>query len=236
MKKIIFENLVIGSGISSTAVTISLLKKRKKVTLVSPSKDFTQNSNTEEILFCEEGLPLPNIKVKNWKKFNHIKLMQKNFFGGHSNFWGANSLRFTKNSLKDWPINYEELTKYYKIAENYMNVTQYDDDLSKLFNIKLKKNIYQKNLVKKLIKQNSNIHLGISRIALNKKKKHSAEHKDIFKCKYLLENLIKKRKIKYFDNEVIKIRKEGTLFCVELKNNKKIFQKKFILVLVFLIL
>ena len=28
-----------------------------------------------------------------------------------------------------------------------MNVTQYDDDLSKLFNIKLKK-IYQKNLVK----------------------------------------------------------------------------------------
>ena len=170
MKKIIFENLVIGSGISSTAVTISLLKKRKKVTLVSPSKDFTQNSNTEEILFCEEGLPLPNIKVKNWKYFFHIKLMQKNFFGGHSNFWGANSLRFTKNSLKDWPINYEELTKYYKIAENYMNVTQYDDDLSKLFNIKLKKNIYQKNLVKKLIKQNSNIHLGISRIALNKKK------------------------------------------------------------------
>ena len=79
MKKITFENLVIGSGISSTAVTISLLKKRKKVTLVSPSKDFTQNSNTEEILFCEEGLPLPNIKVKNWKKFNHIKLMQKNF-------------------------------------------------------------------------------------------------------------------------------------------------------------
>ena len=87
-----------------------------------------------------------------------------------------------------------------------------------------------------MIKKNSKNHFSISRIALNKKKKHSAEHKDIFKCKYLLENLIKKRKKKYFDNEVIKIRKEGTLFCVELKNNKKIFSKNIYLGLIFLIL
>ena len=226
MKKIIHQNLVIGSGISSTAVVISLLNNKKKVTLVSPNKNFNHISNSNDVLFCEEGLPLPNTKIKKWRRLNHLKLMQENFFGGHSNFWGANSLRFTRNSFKDWPVNYEEITKYYKIAEYYMNVSQYDDDLSRLFKIKIKKNLSQKKLIKKLIKKKSNLHLGISRIAINKKKKQSIEHKDIFKCKYLLEDLIKKKKISYFDNEVILIKKKKGLFTVQLKNKKKIFSKK----------
>ena len=57
---------------------------------------------------------MPYSNLLKWKNLDHIKLMQKKIFGGHTNFWGGNSLRFSKDTLaylfKDF--NYVELFPY----------------------------------------------------------------------------------------------------------------------------
>lgn len=43
--------------------------------------------------------------------------------GGRTQFWGLVSPRLQSHDMKDWPVSYEELTRYYNIAESVMNVS-----------------------------------------------------------------------------------------------------------------
>ena len=45
--------------------------------------------------------------------------------------WGASALRYIKEDFHDWPISYDSLEKYYEECEKIMNVSHYNDDLSK---------------------------------------------------------------------------------------------------------
>lgn len=51
--------------------------------------------------------------------------------GGRTQFWGLVSPRLQRFDMKDWPVSYEEMTKYYNIAEEVMNVSNaYSKDSS----------------------------------------------------------------------------------------------------------
>ena len=142
------ENIVIGSGISALGAILGLIKKNRKVFVIDPLINAQKiNKKKNKTIFCDEKLPLPYSNASKWKNLDHFKLMRQKIFGGHTNFWGGNSVRFTKESISDWPIKYKDLEKYYGISEKILNVKHYNDDISKYFNIKKD---YRNNVKKKI--------------------------------------------------------------------------------------
>lgn len=58
---------------------------------------------------------------KNLPKFSGAK--QLFALGGRTLFWGAVSPQFPISEMIDWPVSIKEISNYYNIAENIMNVT-----------------------------------------------------------------------------------------------------------------
>ena len=95
----IYDNIVIGSGISALGCIIGLLESKKKVLCIDASIDNLQslkNNENKEIIFCEQNLPLKDFsfKKKSKKVFKPLEVLESYSFGGLSNIWGANCLRF----------------------------------------------------------------------------------------------------------------------------------------------
>ena len=221
MKPLNCENVVIGTGISALGTILGLIKNKKKVYVIDPLINLDASNNTKQkTIFCDEKLPLPYSNTLKWKNLNHFKLMQKQIFGGHTNFWGGNSLRFTKNSIVDWPINYDELKRYYDISEKILNVRHYDDDISNFF--KIKKNLRNKSKKNKIFTsiKNKNIIFGKSRISKEYPKKFKDGDK-ILNVKDIFAELIKSKKIFLFQGELVKFFKKKTKFELIIKNSKK---------------
>lgn len=214
------ENVVVGTGISALGIILGLIKNKKKIYVIDPFIHFESSENTKQkTIFCEEKLPLPYSNLLKWKNLDHIKLMQKKIFGGHTNFWGGNSLRFSKDSIADWPINYNEIKKYYDFSEKILNIKHYDDDISNFFGIK--KNL--KNKIKKdeifISKKNKNIIFGKSRISREYDNK-SKDSDKILNVKNIFIKLIKSKKIILIKGELIKFYKKKN-FELILKNSRK---------------
>ena len=132
----IYDNIVIGSGISALGCVVGLLESNKKILCIDGSDNTLEsfkNINNEEIVFDNDNLPLKknSITAKFVNKFDPIELQNYPSFGGLSNIWGAKCLRLFKNQFDEWPISYDEIEKYYETCEKIMNVSHYNDELSK---------------------------------------------------------------------------------------------------------
>ena len=146
--------------------------------------------------------------------------MGQKIFGGHTNFWGGNSLRFTQESISDWPIKYKDLEKFYGISEKILNVKHYDDDISKYFNIKKKlRNNLQKN---DLLSFKRNNQIIFDKFKISKKNNKNLEiNNKILNVKDLFNDLIKS-KIKLIKGELYKFSKNKKGFRLFLKKSNKI--------------
>ena len=137
----IYDNIVVGSGISALGCIIGLLESNKKVLCIDASRynsETIKNNEDEKIIFCKQNLPLKNFifqkKIK--KTFEPVEVLESHTFGGLSNVWGANCLRFLQSDFDDWPISYHELKKYYESCEKIMEVSHFDDEISKELEIR----------------------------------------------------------------------------------------------------
>ena len=80
-----FENIVIGTGISSLGAIISLVRKKKKILIIESPESIVSKKN--ETIFCSQNLPI--IGINNWKKLDIKKVLSIKGYGGHSNIWGG---------------------------------------------------------------------------------------------------------------------------------------------------
>ena len=59
----IYDNIVVGSGISALGCIIGLLESNKKVLCIDASRynsESIKNNENEKIIFCKQNLPLKN--------------------------------------------------------------------------------------------------------------------------------------------------------------------------------
>ena len=244
----IYDNIVIGSGISALGCVVGLLQSNKKILCIDGSDNTLEsfkNINNEEIVFDNDNLPLKknSITAKFINKFDPIKVQQDPTFGGLSNIWGAKCLRLFKNQFDEWPISYHEIAKYYETCEKIMNVSHYNDELSKELGVNeniiddSKIKLYS-NFIKTFIKQKKspvNFYIGLARLALDSKCYKCGNcffgcpDNYIFNTKDYFNNLINTNQIEYKKNLILeKFILKDSLIELNFKNSQdtKIFTKK----------
>ena len=219
----IYDNVVIGTGISALGCVHGLLKSNKKILCIDGSDhniESLENKDQEELIFDNENLPLKknSLTSKFKKKFNPLELQETPSFGGLSNIWGAKCVRILKNQFSNWPITYDELTNYYEECEKIMNVSHFNDELSKEMKIKKdfiddsKLNLYS-NFVKTFLKEkkpSSDYIVGFTRLALDKNCYKCGNcffgcpDNYIFSTKHYFKKLIKEKRIDYKQNLSLK--------------------------------
>ena len=244
----IYDNIVIGSGISALGCVVGLLESNKKVLCIDGSDNTLEsfkNIDNEEIVFDNDNLPLKKNSITSQfvNKFDPIEVQKHPSFGGLSNIWGAKCLRLFKNQFDAWPISYHEIAKYYETCEKIMNVSHYDDELSK--ELEISKNIINKskielysNFIKTFIKQKKstvNFNIGLARLALDSKCYKCGNcffgcpDNYLFNTKDYFNNLIDKNQIEYKKNLILeKFVLKDSLIELSFKNSKdtKILTKK----------
>ncbi len=82
----------------------------------------------------EEPYTTPDDKPFSWQGRMRV-------VGGRTNVWGRQSYRFSQQDLKgksfdgygeDWPLNYEDLVKYYEIVERYVGISGQAENVPEL--------------------------------------------------------------------------------------------------------
>ena len=244
----IYDNIVVGSSISALGCIIGLLESKKKVLCIDASNDnlnIKKNNQSDEIIFCEQKLPLKNFafKKKSNKIFKPLEVLESQSFGGLLNVWGGNCLRFIKDDFNNWPISYNVLKKYYETCEKIMNVSHFDDEISKELEIEknvmdFEKSILFSDFIKKFLKNkknSKNYSIGLARVALDSKCYKCSNCffgcKDnyIITAKNYLKKLISEKKIEYKNNlNLKKFVNKNDLIELEFKNteNTKLLTKK----------
>ena len=211
----IYDNIVVGSSISALGCIMGLVKSKKKVLCIDGAED-TKKNNEKEIIYCKQNLPLKNFSFnkQSGNYFDPLEVLQSKSFGGLSNIWGANSLRFLKTDFDEWPISYNKLENYYEVCEKIMNVDHFNDEIAKEFKIK-NDNINEKklnlfsNFIKEFLHQkgsNNDFTFGLARVAIDPKCYKCSncffgcDDNYIFNTRDYLQNLIKEKKIEYIKN------------------------------------
>jgi len=243
----VYDNIVIGSGISALGCILGLLKSKKKILCIDGSNITDVQSYekpNDRIIYCSQKLPLKNFKFrrKSERYFDPIEVLESKSFGGLSNVWGANSLRFLENDFEGWPISYETLKDYYEECEDIMRVSHFNDKISKELKIdnnkfdESKLNLYS-NFIKVFFsnRKHNNIDLisGFARVALNPDVDKcpgcffGCDH--VFNTKNYFKKLISNKDIDYKKNLILK-RFSLLNDVIELEfdnsNNEKILTKK----------
>ena len=237
----IYDNVVIGTGLSALGCILGLIKNNKQVLCIDASNSNLNNlgkQDSKKVVFCNQGLPLRKINQKfvNNKFFHPVEIIDKYLFGGLSNLWGANALRPLPNDFNEWPLTYKILEPYLEKCETVMNISHFDDDLSKEFGIK--KNEFNENKKKffsEFIKsffssnvaKNKNFIYGLARLTLQDNCQISEESffgckdQNIFNSKDEIQKLVKEKKIKFIDNLIVKkIIYEGDNLRLLFSNNE----------------
>ena len=57
-----FENVVVGTGISSLGAIIGLINNKKKILIIDAPKIIKTHKN--KLIFCNQNLPI--VKINNW--------------------------------------------------------------------------------------------------------------------------------------------------------------------------
>jgi hypothetical protein len=218
----IYDNVVVGSSISALGCILGLLKSKKKILCIDGSNINDSKKNEildKKIIYCRQKLPLKNFSFerKSYQYFEPLEVLESKSFGGLSNVWGANSLRFLKNDFDQWPISYDNLKEYYEECETIMQVSHFNDELSE--ELKVNKNKYDArklNLYSNFIKvflsakknRENDFISGFSRVALNPDVKNCSgcffgcDH--AFSTRNHFEKLINNKDIEYRENSTLK--------------------------------
>ena len=219
------NTIIIGSGAAAMGALLGL--KRSKPLILDVGFDYKgktslQNKN------INKSQRVKNLKINSMNnKFatasnqELIKFKKTNFkgvvsyaLGGLANLWGGGVYRFDNNDLKNFPINYNDLRKYYDFLSKKIFKIQGKSDCLKKFlkeenmydNLKLQglsNEIIQNYYCNKKKINNHNFYLGKSRIALNKKEPRKLKYtsvfdnqslvNEIFNPKKIIKNIIKKK-------------------------------------------
>ena len=250
----IFDAIVIGSGPSGTVCAENLVKKKMKVLMIDyglkQNKAISKNQELSGVplktcfgsTFAYDLSNKSNIYLKNVDSYPSLAK------GGLSNVWGGVILPYSKNEIENWPINYEDLAKYYPHIINTIGISGTKDNLiedyplfsSKLQKIKLsRQSTYLKNKLDKIQNQLNSlgVKFGEARLAMKsrissdfyKKNKSSKnwlkynyEQQYIFNSKILIDHLEKEKNFVYRNKLVAEKVIEGKSFVtVECKNYEK---------------
>ena len=192
--------VVIGTDPSAVSVIKVLIRKRIKPIVID--FNYSAEINDKKIL----NLFLPNfIKKNSSKPFRKTDLISLFKIGGLSNVWGGYINKIHKKEMKNWPVNFNELNRYYNFVDTFFKQHGVDDDYSNYFSLK-------KLFVQKKYKINQDAQNNISgcpRIALG-------NYKKIFNSKNYIDMAKKK-------NQIILIKNFFVKKIVEEQNSIKIF-------------
>ena len=201
--------IVIGSGPAAAACVKILLKRKIKPLVIDIGS--TKSKSNKEIFKKIPSKTLKNFcfstfdSIVNFEKLGFLKSVG---FGGFSNVWGGSISKIGINEMKDWPISFSALNKYYNFVDSFFNHFGNFDLYSKKFNLPKpnieRKNILDLNIIKPFVS-------GSSRIALSKKNKQPFSTYEYFSY------LIDKKKITYMGNiEVNKlVEKNGIIYVYD---------------------
>jgi len=247
------NTIIVGSGSAAMGAILGL-KKIKPLILDVGFEYNSKNSFSNKSSQINKNFKINSQQNKFVTDHNKdlIKLKKSNFkgvvsyaFGGLANLWGGGVYRFNDNDLKDFPINYSDLKKYYNFLSTKIFKIQGKSDCLKKFleeenmfdNLKLQglaNEIIENYNQNKQEINNLNFFLGKSRIALNKKKPKKLKKfsvfedqslvNEIFNPKEIIKKLIKKKKIFYKKNILVKSFKQINNHIIittkNLKHNK----------------
>tara|TARA_B100000959_G_C14962045_1_gene616179 strand:- start:336 stop:1901 length:1566 start_codon:yes stop_codon:yes gene_type:complete len=141
MKKMETEILIIGAGASGLAAAWNLSKSRFKIYCfdqgaIINNKEFSLQHKNWEQLIQKKYNHNPNIRKMTSdypidNKNSPIHISNFNSIGGSTILYSGHFLRFHPSDFKvktldniacDWPINYQELEKYYELNEKNMKI------------------------------------------------------------------------------------------------------------------
>ena len=231
------SNVVLGSGPNALATIHGLLESNKEISVIDAGQT-EKDSMTEENELNKKSSPkfysnhnhyiyegFNNYMDINLKNFNLTGSLAK---GGLSNIWGGGIQPYISNDLELFPYSFDEIrilySKIFEIISGSNDASSLEDELVKSIN-------HRKEASKTLFLK--------SLIAFNKQQsKHNSCdllftcnngcancNKGIFNSKYEIESLIKKNKIHYFKNMLIKnIYKFNNFYevhCEDIKDGTK---------------
>ena len=236
----IYDNVVVGTGLSALGCILGLIKNNKKVLCIDASNELEDLGKTDDkdVIFCNQGLPLRKIrnkKIKN-KLFDPVEIVDNHFYGGLSNIWGGNALRPFANEFDEWPLSYDLLKPYFDKCETIMNISHFDDKFSKKFKIEEEKfNKSKKLLFSDFIKnfllndktENKDFIYGLARLTLEENSQISENYffgckdENIFNSKNEIKRLVNEKKIELKSNMILeKVNFDDDKLKLIFKNDK----------------
>jgi hypothetical protein len=226
VKNILYNCVVVGSGLSAWSSINMLLKKKIRPIVLDIGEKNVINNN---IGLVKKKLPLGYFanqkkltRLKNFNGENSVELLASVGFGGLSKLWGGSINKLHINELKKYPFTFKELNLYYNFVDNLFEQSGTNDRLSteyKLKNLINKKSISSNFFDCLDLQGKKNFVFGQSRVAI----KNNA----VFSVDNLLKDLIKKKKIIFINNfEVEKFEELNNEIIISSSNGKKIKCKK----------
>ncbi len=114
-----YDICIVGSGPAGLVLTNELLNFGLRICVLERGSEFLSSQENKK-----QSESIGQIQIKeNGREY---------VFGGTSNTWGGASSPYDQVDFENWPISYEEITKYYNKLENY--------DFPKLADFNLQKN------------------------------------------------------------------------------------------------
>lgn len=177
MSNLIYDYVIIGTGLAAIGIIYKLSKKKNKKILIVESENQKLIKNFKNPIYCDEKIPIP-ISNNIFKNKPFLELLKYKTFGGNSNYWGGYCCRFDQNDLKKWPIDIIQLSKYYNEADNILKINSKfkRNKISKKFFVtnsiisKKKNKVFNTiHLIEKIIK-NKNINIKFDELIKFKKK------------------------------------------------------------------
>jgi hypothetical protein len=263
-KKVLVLDVGMVSDVSSKSLTSSMTKLKRDgavlFTDVIGEKLESLNNINREYISPKIKAPLMKFISGQYDLFNKFKT--NNFFvlgsyakGGLSNAWGGGSMRYTDEDLKDFPINYGDLEKYYDILTDNIGISGMNDDLSEEF-IKddnllpapilnfLSLDLLNKYNQKKRYFHRKDFRIGFPRSAFITSTKSGREIYDykgleffkpytnsIYNSKFFLEEMVKEySNISYIDKKMVTLFTEEdglvSIFATDIESSKAHFSSR----------
>ena len=158
-----YDVVIIGGGLAGTTIAHHLPNNIKIAIIEKGEYEYSKKINTHDYGTLSD-IGYGNFPIQNYSvNFSSTKMV-----GGNNNIWSGWSIPLQKKELKDWPIEYSEIEKYYRLTEKFFNFDSFDeiqknDEYQKFDSDKWKIKFWQfgnkKIKIKKILESNKNIEL-----------------------------------------------------------------------------
>lgn len=114
-----FDVIIIGAGPAGITLASHLSEQYKIAIIEKGDYHYSTEINTNDYGVCSDygNYPFQNYST-NFSSLNNI--------GGNSIIWSGWCLPLEKDEVKNWPINYGELEKYYEITSKFLNLKSFN--------------------------------------------------------------------------------------------------------------